>query len=81
MPITQSEHIDAEFWSAAKTAETLGIGVRTLERVTSSGDIPCVPTPYGRLYVAADIEEVRKTFIPPKRGRPPKREQLELFSV
>ncbi|MBB5156609.1 helix-turn-helix domain-containing protein [Saccharopolyspora phatthalungensis] len=60
------------FLSAAETAARLKIGPDSLKRLVAQDRIPYVTTPLGRLFVESEITEYAKTFVPPRRGRPPK---------
>ncbi|MGW5649308.1 helix-turn-helix domain-containing protein [Saccharopolyspora sp. NPDC003752] len=58
-----------------EAAALLKISVDTLKRLAYRDEVPYVTTPLGRLFVRSEITEYAKTFVPPRRGRPPKRKR------
>jgi hypothetical protein len=58
--------------SAAETAARLKISTDTLKKLVAQERIPYAATPLGKLFVESEIIEYAKTFVPPRRGRPPK---------
>ena len=50
--------------TVSEAARRLKVGENTIRRWADSGQLPCVPTPYGRAFRLSDVERVKRSGKP-----------------